>query len=73
MPLTLVIVVLMGCAEAVSGILLKNWPIIIGGFVLAVGGAVAAMLLKTEAQLLLFTLGGIILMVTGLAVKSQYK
>ena len=73
MPLTLVLVVLMGCAEAVSGILLKNWPIIIGGFVLAVGGAVAAMLLKTEAQLLLFTLGGIILMVTGLAVKSQYK
>ena len=73
MPLTLVIVVLMGCAEAVSDILLKNWPIIIGGFVLAVGGAVAAMLLKTEAQLLLFTLGGIILMVTGLAVKSQYK
>ena len=73
MPITLIIVVLMGCAESVSGILLKNWPIIIAGFILAVGGAVAAMLLRTEAQLLLFTLGGILLMVTGLVVKSQYK
>ncbi len=73
MPITLIIVILMGCAESVSGILLKNWPIIIAGFILAVGGAVAAMLLKTEAQLLLFTLGGILLMVTGLIVKNQYK
>ena len=73
MPITLLIVVLMGSAEGVSGILLKNWPIIIGGFVLAVGGAVAAVLLKGAEQLLLFTLGGIILMVTGLAVKSQYR
>ena len=73
MPITLLIVVLMGSAEGVSGILLKNWPITIAGFILAVGGAVAAMLLKTEAQLLLFTLGGILLMVTGLIVKNQYK
>lgn len=73
MPITLLIVVLMGSAEGVSGILLKNWPIIIGGFVLAVGGAVAAVLLKGAEQLLLFTLGGILLMVTGLAVKSQYR
>jgi hypothetical protein len=73
MPITLLIVVLMGSAEGVSGILLKNWPIIIGGFVLAVGGAVAAALLKGAEQLFLFTLGGILLMVTGLAVKSQYR
>ena len=73
MPITLLIVVLMGSAEGVSGILLKNWPIIIGGFVQAVGGAVAVVLLKGAEQLFLFTLGGILLMVTGLAVKSQYK
>jgi hypothetical protein len=73
MPITLLIVVLMGCAESVSGILLKNWPIIIAGFILAVGGAVAAVLLKGAEQLFLFTLGGILLVVTGLVVKSQHK
>ena len=35
--------------------------------------AVAAMLLKTEAQLLLFTFGGILLMATGAIVNRQYK
>ena len=73
MPITLIIVILFGCAESVTGLLLKNWPIIIGGFVLAVGGAVAAVLLKGAEQLLLFTLAGIVLMVTGVIVKSQYK
>jgi len=73
MPITLLIVVLMGCAESVSGILLKNWPIIIAGFILAVGGAVASVLLQGAEQLFLFTLGGILLVVTGLVVKSQYK
>lgn len=73
MHITLVIVVLMGFAEAVSGLLLKNWPIIVAGILLGIGGAVAAMLLKTEAQLLLFTFGGILLMVTGAIVNRQYK
>jgi len=71
--LTLVIIMVFGFAECISGTLLKNWPTIIGGFILGVGGAVAAVLVRTEAQLLLFTLGGVILMVTGLIVKSQYK
>lgn len=73
MPITLIIVVLMGCAEGVSGILLKNWPILVAGFILAVGGAVAASMLQGAGQLLLFTLGGILLAVTGLIVKNQYK
>ena len=73
MHITLIIVVLMGFAEAVSGLLLKNWPIIVAGILLGIGGAVAAMLLKTEAQLLLFTFGGILLMVTGAIVNRQYK
>lgn len=73
MNITLLIVAILGFAESISGILLKNWPIIIGGFVLGVGGAIVAMLLTTEAQLLIFTLGGLILVVTGLIVKSQYK
>jgi len=73
MHITLLIVVMLGLAECISGVLLKNWPIIICGFILGVGGAVAAMLWKSEAQLLLFTLGGLLLVVTGLIVKFQYK
>ena len=70
---TLVIVMLIGFAECVSGILLKNWAIIVSGFILGVGGTVAAVFLRSEAQLLLFTLGGLIITATGLIVKSQYK
>lgn len=73
MHITLLIVIMLGLAESVSGVVLKNWPIIICGFILGVGGAAVAVLWKSEAQLLLFTLGGALLVVTGLIVKSQYK
>ncbi|MCR4860677.1 MAG: hypothetical protein K5910_08455 [Bacteroidales bacterium] len=73
MHVTLLIIILLGVAECISGAVLKNWPIIIGGFILGVGGAVAAVLLKSEAQLLLFTLGGVLLAATGLIVKFQYR
>jgi len=66
MNITLIIVILLGVAECVSGVVLKNWP-------LGILGAVAAALLKSEAQLLLFTVGGVLLAVTGLIVKSQYR
>ena len=73
MHVTLIIAIIMGLAECMSGVLLKNWPIIIGGFLLGVGGAVFAMLVTSEAQLLIFTLGGILLLVTGSIMKLQYK
>ena len=73
MPITLVIVIAFGFAECISGILLKNWAIIISGFILGVGGAVAAAMIFSAEQLLIFTVGGIILVATGLIVKSQYK
>ena len=73
MHVTLIIVIIMGLAECMSGVLLKNWPIIIAGFLLGVGGAVFAMLVKSEAQLLIFTLGGVLLLVTGFIMKLQYK
>ena len=73
MNITLIIVVLMGIAECISGVVLKNWPIIVCGAILGIGGAVAAVLLKSEAQLLLFTLGGVLIAVTGLIVKQQYR
>lgn len=71
--LTLVIIMAFGFAECVSGIILRNWSVIVSGFILGVGGAIAAIILRSEAQLLLFTLCGVILLVTGLIVKSQYK
>ena len=73
MHITLVIVIILGLAECISGVLLKNWPIIIAGFLLGVGGAVFAMLVQSEAQLLIFTLGGVLLLVTGFIMKLQYR
>ena len=73
MHVTLIIVIILGLAECMSGVLLKNWTIIIGGFLLGVGGAVFAMLVTNEAQLLIFTLGGVLLLVSGLIMKLQYK
>lgn len=73
MNVSLIIVIILGLAECMSGVLLKNWPIIIGGFLLGVCGAVVAMLVKSEAQLLIFTLGGVLLLVTGFVMKFQYK
>ena len=71
--LTLIIIMAFGFAECVSGITLKNWAIIVSGFIIGVGGAIAAIILRSEAQLLLFTLCGIVLTVSGLIVKSQNK
>ena len=73
MNVSLIIVIILGLAECMSGVLLKNWPVIICGFLLGVGGAVFAMLVKSEAQLLVFTLGGVLLLVTGLVMKLQNK
>jgi len=71
--LTLLIVLLLGFAECLTGIMLRNWPTIVAGFVLGVGGALAAAVLKGEGQLLLFTLGGAVMVITGIIVKHQYK
>ena len=73
MHITLIIVIILGLAECISGVLLKNWTIVICGFLLGVGGAVFAMQVHGEAQLLIFTLGGALLLVTGLITKLQYK
>ncbi len=73
MNVTLIIVIIMGLAECMSGVLLKNRLIIVCGFLLGVGGAVFAMLVKSEAQLLVFTLGGILLLATGFVMKLQNK
>ena len=73
MHITLIIVIILGLAECISGVLLRNWPIIIAGFLLGVGGAIFALLVKSDAQLLIFTLGGILLLANRFIVKLQYK
>ncbi len=73
MNISLVIVLILGLAESISGVVLKNWPITVAGTILGIVGAVAAAMLFSAEQLLLFTLGGILLVITGIIVKYQYK
>lgn len=72
--ITVTIILLFGFAESVSGIILKNGTVIVSGFILAMGGMfIGAKYAASPAQLLIFTLGGIVLSLTGLIVKSQNK
>ena len=72
--LTASIVLLFGMAETISGIALKNWVIKVAGWVTGIGGLVIYYLTgANEEQLLIFTFAGIVLAVTGLIVKCQYK
>ena len=71
-PLTLVIIVLLGLAESVSGVILKSWPVIIAGAVVGLGGACAAGALATAAdQVLVFTGAAVVLALTGLVIKLR--
>ena len=69
-PLTLVVILLLGLAESVSGVVLKSWPVIVAGAVVGLGGACAAGALAAAAdQVLVFTGAAVVLVLTGLAVK----
>ena len=71
-PLTLVIIVLLGLAESVSGVILKSWPVIVAGAVVGLGGACAAGALATAAdQVLVFIGAAVVLVLTGVAVKLR--
>lgn len=71
---TVAISLLFGFALTLSGILLKNWPVIIGGFFIGLGGAIVGGLLSAYSyQLLVFTVGGLVLALTGVAVMIQNK
>jgi hypothetical protein len=72
--LTAEIVLLFGLAECVSGVALKNWIIKIAGFVTGIGGlSIHYLVLDGMEQLFIFTFAGLVLVATGLIVKSQYK
>ena len=71
-PLTLVVILLLGLAESVSGVILKSWPVIVAGAVVGLGGACAAGALATAAdQVLVFTGAAVVLVLTGLAIKLR--
>ena len=68
------IILLFGMAEAISGVALKNLTIKIAGFLTGVGGlALYYSIGLNEEQMFLFTFAGLVLLVTGLLVKRQYK
>ena len=72
MNLSLVIILLFGCAETISGIALKNWPIIIAGAILGIGGACAAVKLASgPEQMFLFTGAAVVLALTGVALQLK--
>ena len=72
MNITLVIILLFGFAETVTGIALKNWPMIIAGAIVGIGGACAAVKLAPGAeQLLLFVGAAVVLALTGVALQIR--
>lgn len=74
MNLTLAIILLFGFAESVSGMIIKNLPIAVAGFLTGILGAVAAVKLSADcAQILLFVIAGVVLALTGVCVKCLNK
>ena len=72
--LTASIAALFGLAETITGVVLKNWTIKIAGFVTGIGGLAIYYLTCAQAeQLLIFAFAGLVLVVTGLIVKYQYR
>lgn len=73
MNLSLVIILLFGFSECFSGITLKSWPVIVSGVIIGLVGAVlaAGVLASSASQILLFTLAGIVLALTGVLTKIQ--
>ncbi|MBQ9586950.1 MAG: hypothetical protein IJR26_03715 [Bacteroidales bacterium] len=72
--LTAEIVLLFGLAESACGVALKNWVMKVAGFVTGIGGlAIYYITGAAEEQLFIFTFAGLVLVVTGLVIKSQYK
>lgn len=72
--ISLAIILMFGFAEANSGAALKNWLITIAGVITGVSGAIAAFILaESYSQMLIFTIAGAILILTGLFLKLSNK
>lgn len=72
--LTPEIALLFGLAECISGFTLKNWVIKIAGFVTGIGGLALYYITGAEKeQMFIFAFAGLVLVITGLIVKYQYR
>ncbi len=70
--ITLCVIILFGMAESISGVLLRNWFIIIAGMVTALAGCyVAARFRSDPAQVLVFGAAAVVLLATGLYLKIK--
>ena len=70
--MTAQLVLLFGLAETICGVALKSWPVIVGGILIGVGGlAVYYILDLGAAQMLIFTVAGVLLALTGVLIKNQ--
>ena len=68
------IILLFGLSEAITGIALKNWTVKIAGFLTGIGGlALYYGIGLGEEQMFLFTFAGLVLLITGILVKRQYR
>ncbi|MBP5301646.1 MAG: hypothetical protein IKH93_05770 [Bacteroidales bacterium] len=69
--LTAQIVLLFGMALTISGFVVKNWPVIVAGFVTGIGGlAIYYIVDLGAAQMLIFTFAGVVLALTGVIIKN---
>ena len=71
MNITLIIILLFGFAETITGIALKSWPMIIAGAIVGIGGACAAVTLAGPGQMFLFTGAALVLALTGVAIQIR--
>ena len=70
--LTAQLVLLFGLAETICGVALKSWPVIVEGILTGVGGLVVYYILGLGAeQMLIFTLAGVVLALTGVLIKNK--
>ena len=68
------IIILFGMAEYITGVALKNWVIKVAGFVTGIGGlAIHYISGSSIEQMFIFTFSGLVLVATGIIIKSQYK
>lgn len=72
--ISLVIILLFGFCLTATGILLRNWPIILAGAISGTAGAINAVeLVPYPSQMLIFTVAGVILVLTGLYIRFIKK
>jgi len=70
--MTAQLVLLFGLAETICGVALRSWPVIVGGILIGVGGLAVYYILELgTAQMLIFTVAGVLLALTGVLIKNQ--